>query len=376
MEDESLQRRGALIAIAGIVAVSPDAVLIRWATRLGASPPTIIFFKQLAAFVVMLSWVSYKEGKTLLRIQRYRDGLQYFVSFMIIQSSMNIFFPLAFIMTYAANVLVLYSLQPIWTAIFGVLFLGDPLPKRTVVALVCAVCSVCVMFLPQITGEKQGDVGPNNTLGMAIALGVGVGMSSFVVVARRASQKAPDLPISFAAALGALFAGALTAIFSPLFDDSVLRGISPLVLVATTIDGICSGSVLMSLSTAARYIPGVQISLICLIEIVLGPLWVLLIYDERPPLYTLIGGILVALTVGAHEYAGLRAAAEGSTSDKSNDRPTSIAASRTAEVIPASGVTFTTDRRKSSSQKRASNDNISSSAPFLTSSPPDYKSLA
>ena len=66
------------------------------------------------------------------------------------------------------------------------------------------------------------------------------------------------------------------------------------------------GLVMLPLSFALmfigpRYIPAPEVSLILLLESLLGPLWVWLVLSEAPGFYTLIGGtiILVALAGNA-----------------------------------------------------------------------------
>jgi drug/metabolite transporter (DMT)-like permease len=51
------------------------------------------------------------------------------------------------------------------------------------------------------------------------------------------------------------------------------------------------------LTIGARLIPPAQVAIISLLEVVLGPLWVWLAYDERPGASTLAGGAIVVAAV-------------------------------------------------------------------------------
>ena len=51
------------------------------------------------------------------------------------------------------------------------------------------------------------------------------------------------------------------------------------------------------LTIGARLIPPAQVAVISLLEVVLGPLWVWLAYEERPSLVTFLGGIVVVAAV-------------------------------------------------------------------------------
>ena len=50
----------------------------------------------------------------------------------LLQASLDSTFSLALLLTYAANVLIFFSLNMLWSAILGSLLLGDRLPRRTV----------------------------------------------------------------------------------------------------------------------------------------------------------------------------------------------------------------------------------------------------
>lgn len=346
-------RRGVLIAFAGILAVSPDAVLIRWSIRLGASLFAIIFFKMIFVFIGLLAWNFVNEGRALLRDERYHDGFVHFIPISLTLALTAAFFPVAYALTYAANVLVLYSLAPIWSALLGSIFLNDPLPGRTIVALFGAVSAVCIIFFPEMRGNSKTDFDHKNDVGMAISLGLGFGTSVFVILSRRASQKVPNLPIGFATALGSLLAAISIAAISPVTGKSILHGISPTFFVAIIIDSISSAGIIISFLVSARYIPAVQISLISLLEVILGPLWVYVIYNERPPFYTVLSGIVVIVSVGFHEYMGLRA------ENASNKR------GRSTSVSPSS--TEDTANRGMHYRQRFSDDSCTSSTPLLSS---------
>ena len=51
------------------------------------------------------------------------------------------------------------------------------------------------------------------------------------------------------------------------------------------------------LTVGARLIPPAQVAVISLLEIVLGPLWVWLAYQERPTAATVAGGVVVVAAV-------------------------------------------------------------------------------
>jgi drug/metabolite transporter (DMT)-like permease len=59
------------------------------------------------------------------------------------------------------------------------------------------------------------------------------------------------------------------------------------------------------LTIGARLIPPAQVAIISLLEVVLGPLWVWLAYDERPSAATLAGGAIVVAAVVVQAVGGV-----------------------------------------------------------------------
>ena len=59
------------------------------------------------------------------------------------------------------------------------------------------------------------------------------------------------------------------------------------------------------LTLAPLYIPAAEVSLVILLETVLGPLWVWLVLAEDPGSRTLIGGGIVLAALIAHSILGL-----------------------------------------------------------------------
>jgi hypothetical protein len=69
------------------------------------------------------------------------------------------------------------------------------------------------------------------------------------------------------------------------------------------------------MNVAPRYITGAEVSLITLLETVLGPVIVFFWFGEVPGVFTLLGGGLLLATLTAHELVGLNA----NNDDKSPD---------------------------------------------------------
>ena len=56
----------------------------------------------------------------------------------------------------------------------------------------------------------------------------------------------------------------------------------------------------------SRHVQGAELSLMALLEFALAPIWVLLVFDERPTALTLVGGTLVMAAVLAQAGPAFR----------------------------------------------------------------------
>ena len=106
-----------------------------------------------------------------------------------------------------------------------------------------------------------------------------------------------------ATALGMLIAFCAMA---PFAQPGGLSSRDVLLLAALGAGQIALGLILFT--AGARLIPAAQAGLISLLEVVLGPLWVWLIYSEKPDAATLVGGSVIIAAVLLHALAELRPA--------------------------------------------------------------------
>jgi drug/metabolite transporter (DMT)-like permease len=62
------------------------------------------------------------------------------------------------------------------------------------------------------------------------------------------------------------------------------------------------------IAVGPRYLPAPEVSLIMLLEAVLGPLWVWLVLHEVPSVTTFVGGAVLIGTLSVHALIGLQRA--------------------------------------------------------------------
>ena len=193
---------------------------------------------------------------------------------------MNISFIVSIENTNVANTLIMISLAPFTAAIMSSIFLKEHPKSRTWFAMV--LCFLCVIFIFYDSYEANRLFG--DFFGFVTAIFVGA--SSVVIRYAKIVNFLPSL------LLGKLF----TSLIALLFIQSIyLEGIDLYLII---IMGIFLVTLpLTFLTLAPRYIPAHEVQLFFILETALGPLWVWLVIQEEPTIKTIIGGLLIILTI-------------------------------------------------------------------------------
>jgi drug/metabolite transporter (DMT)-like permease len=191
-------------------------------------------------------------------------------------------------LTTVANVMVVYATVPFLAAALAFLLLRE----RPGLRLLCAasVAFVGVMIMAS-SATKQADV-----LGNGFALLMTLGFAASIVIARRWTGYDATLVTGLASSLCALacFATILASSRTLPVPNASQLGILFLFSLATQ-----SLSYLFFL-LGSRHVPSSEAGLIALLDVVLGPLWVWLVFAEKPGTPALVGGALVLLAVVGH----------------------------------------------------------------------------
>jgi drug/metabolite transporter (DMT)-like permease len=194
--------------------------------------------------------------------------------------------------TTVANVLVMSSLGPLFTAILAFAFLKEPLPARTWFAIVAASIGMAAMFGAGFTAGE-----PRHLAGMALALTIPIAGAVNLVTLRRSAAHLDLMP---AVMLGACISAAVTLPFALPFQAS---GRDVLLLAGLGVFQL--GLPCLLLVLVSRTLTAPEIALLALLEVVLGPLWAWLGAGEAPAAATLAGGAIVLAALAGNQAAAL-----------------------------------------------------------------------
>jgi drug/metabolite transporter (DMT)-like permease len=199
----------------------------------------------------------------------------------------------AYYTTSVANVAVIYATAPFIAAILGWLLLKEPIAWRAMVAgLGCLIGVGIIISASMGAGRLTGDL---LALLMTVTFAV-------VIVVPRLDPELPAMPPIFISAVLAF------AIFAPFGSWESLNAHNMLVLAAFGATNFSIALVLFIIG--ARYLPPAESALIGTTEVVMTPVWVWLLFSERPPIATLIGGSVILAAVIWYTLSELRRSKE------------------------------------------------------------------
>ena len=178
---------------------------------------------------------------------------------------------------------------PMLSAVLSAIFLKEPTDKKTLISIIITFISVIYIFSDSFKlGNVYGDV-----LGFITAIGLAIG-----AVTIRSAKSKNLVP---AAVVGKLFVGT----FALFFIDSFALENRDLIIVPLMCI-LCVAIPFVLVTIAPRFMPAAEVNLFFLLETIIGPIWVWLIIKEQPTTETLIGGIVIIITIAIHSFLKLK----------------------------------------------------------------------
>lgn len=283
-ETETSHAKGLAIGLLGVMALSPDALLIR---LISVGGWTLVFWRGLLmGSTLMLATAVMNRGRFVATVRGIgRTG----VIASMFQACGSICFVMSILNTQVANTLIILGALPMFVAVFSAIFLRERPSLHTWLAIPTCAVGIGITVHGGVTlGYWKGDL---------LALCTAVCGSCHLILLRfaRGRNMAPS------AALGGLIGASVAFTMAP-----------TIVLPPADIPYVCIlGFLVIPVAftcfvTAPRYIPAPEISLIVLMEMVLGPYWVWLGLGERPTNNALLGGGIVLGTLVVHSVVSLR----------------------------------------------------------------------
>ncbi len=268
------RRRGQIYVALAAVAWSTAGVLQR---QLTLDTPTQVMGRAAFAGAALLAYVAVVERGHVVRGFRSVGLAGVAVALCVATASGS--FIAALNHTSVARVLFILAVAPVLAALLARVTLGEPITRRTGVAMGLALAGVAVMF---------GAPGESSLAGDGLAFLAALAFALMIVITRWRHE------VSMAPAT-CLSQAILVVAFIPFASPGEITGGDLGWLALLGIGQIGLGFAL--LTVGARLIPAAQVGLITLLEVVLGPVWVWAALDERPSTLTLVGGAIVIIAI-------------------------------------------------------------------------------
>ncbi len=278
MNDLSPHAKGLLITTLGVLVLTPDSLLIR---LVSADAWTLTFWRGVLYAFGMSVGVAVMFGHRAREqfLSMGRAGLLIGAIFGI----GKVTFIVSITNTTAANTLFIVSTSPLFAAILGWLLLREPVARRTWLAIGFALLGIGVIASE---GFDEGRV-----IGNVAALLTALVLGASFVLARRYRERNVIPAMALSGLISALLVLPLASPFSVAASDVAALAAMGLVVLPLSFGLIFIGP---------RYIPAPEVSLVLLLEAVLGPYWVWLALGEAPGGRTLVGGTIVLATLAVH----------------------------------------------------------------------------
>jgi drug/metabolite transporter (DMT)-like permease len=272
------RKKGLSMAALGGLAISFDIPLVRltqgdiWSVQLLRSINLVL----VGLLIWFLARFCFNKREDLIP---GRDG--WVVLFLYGVSTVLFFY--AVYATPTANLVFILAFNPMFGALFGWYLLGERPKWQTFAAMAVMALGVFIIVQAGLSG--------GHFLGDLAALAAAM-IIALAITFTRASGK----DMGYASLLSAIIPALVAGLFA--WQQGIVQVAAPWWI-------LLNGSIVLpiafiGLALAPNYIPGAQVGMFYLLETILAPVWIWLIFAEAPTKQTLIGGALLLAALTAH----------------------------------------------------------------------------
>ena len=268
---------GLAIALAGVLVLTPDTLLMRWSEMGGFQ---MSGWRGLLMGAVLIA-VAIATRRSVPMRGLWTGAGAAVVAAHAVNATL---FSVGIAVAPVSIVLIGVATVPVFSAVLSAVLLGERTPPAAWITMAVVLAGIALA----VSGDGGGG---SVLLGALAGLGVAASLATTFVIVRGAAH----VPIALAIGCGALLSGALgVAITGP---GAMTEGVVWPILVAGAIILPVS---FFAMSTAARLTLAANVSLILLLETVLGPAWVWLGTGEAPTARMVAGGAVVLGALAAY----------------------------------------------------------------------------
>jgi drug/metabolite transporter (DMT)-like permease len=182
--------KGSIICVVGVLVLSFDTVLLRLIGHLPVMTVLFVKFALVAGTFLSIHVMDSREKcvEKFLNIGRlgFACGIVWGIS--------NVFFTMAILTTYVANVLIIMACNSVFAAVFGYVVFGITQSLRTTVTCIVSIGAILLVCLTSILEKSDDDeVSGNVVLGNIYAIVASLTMGLYFVLLEQVSTLNPQL---------------------------------------------------------------------------------------------------------------------------------------------------------------------------------------
>jgi len=274
--------KGASLAFFGVVALSPDSLLIR---LIDADLWNVMFLRSAFMFsiLLLLGLVVNRGGdwRDLVSFDRYAIGIA------LVMSVGNIFFVASVQNTSVAHTLIIFGAAPVFASLIALWWLKERLELRSWLTIGVVICCLVLVVGDGANSHWRGDL---------YALVGCMLWSSIFVLGRKTRVRNMIITMSLSGLINALWSW-------PLSD---LAQLSAAQVGLGALLGLCVGLAMIQITLAPRFIPAGEVAVFMPLESVIGSLLVWWFIGEYPGLISIVAGSVMISAIMLNSYQRIR----------------------------------------------------------------------
>jgi drug/metabolite transporter (DMT)-like permease len=276
---------GPILIFMGALSLSFGGLIVK--SFEGATLWQILFWRSVFFSLTILAFLIITYKKRLFN-SFYLSGLPGFIGGVILSFGFC-GYVIAMYSTTVANTNFIISLQILFLAIFGYFFLKEKISSITLLSIILALTGVLIMVGNSLTpGEMTGNLA---------AFSMPITFAVLIIIVRK-FPSVDMVPAQFVAGICCCLIGyMLSNKLMISYHDIFLGFLAGFFQV---------GFGFIFITIGARTTPSAMVGIIMLSESILGPVWAFLFANERPSMFSLIGGAVILFAVLIQFYTLLK----------------------------------------------------------------------
>ena len=267
-----------LIVLIGVVGISASAVLVRWST----APSMVLVLYRMTIAVLMLSGPVLLKNRAELTGMTKRELLLTMAAGCCLGLHFSAFFE-SLRHTSIAAAVILSDAEVLFVALGSILVFRKKLSGQCWLAVALSLIGAVMVALADVGGES-------GLLGNALALGSALLLAMYTMIGASVRSRISNTTYTFVAYACA----AVTVLVISLISGTPLGGYGfNNWLTALGMAVLCTLMGHSVFTWGLKYLPPAYISTVKLLDPVFSALWGLLLFNEKPTLLVILGGIIV-----------------------------------------------------------------------------------